>query len=417
MFISQWTMIEPFISGSILCIIQIIVIKTNKMLSKLVVVMLLLLVDSYYSFSMLKQNRNNYHQHYQSATKNEIPQTYQHQLKSTLLSTSQKMLGSVAYLQLLQPKNKAYAADIELSAECSDSLVILKGPNLKDIILIGTAHISEESANLVRRTVRTIKPDLVMIELDLKRIGKFDDDRATGFLLPSDGTLNNNNDNMRVSSLSSSSLSSTSSSTPLIVKNQQKQFTAMLSGWANKIGGIILGKALGQFYGSIEKLGFTTGGEFKAAIEEANEVGAKILLGDRDVEITLQRLAKAIATTDADSFTRLGNRLENLQESIGLSDLDTIIENKQQALSAIEQMKQTDTLNTMLSVVKDEVPLVYSALIGERDEYMAKAIENAKGKVLVGVVGMAHMSGIEKFLMQKGFYVVKRNCPTNPKPI
>ena len=38
--------------------------------------------------------------------------------------------------------------------------------------MIGTAHISEESANLVRRTIRTIKPDVVMIELDPKRIGR-----------------------------------------------------------------------------------------------------------------------------------------------------------------------------------------------------------------------------------------------------
>jgi len=44
--------------------------------------------------------------------------------------------------------------DIEL-LECSDSIVVFKGT--KDIILIGTAHISEESANLVRRIVRTIR--------------------------------------------------------------------------------------------------------------------------------------------------------------------------------------------------------------------------------------------------------------------
>ena len=47
-----------------------------------------------------------------------------------------------------------FLIDIEL-LECSDSIVVFKGP--KDIILIGTAHISEESANLVRRIVRTIR--------------------------------------------------------------------------------------------------------------------------------------------------------------------------------------------------------------------------------------------------------------------
>lgn len=38
--------------------------------------------------------------------------------------------------------------------------------------MIGTAHISEESANLVRRTIKKVQPDVVMIELDPKRIGR-----------------------------------------------------------------------------------------------------------------------------------------------------------------------------------------------------------------------------------------------------
>ena len=45
--------------------------------------------------------------------------------------------------------------------------------------MIGTAHISEESANLVRRTIRTVKPDVVMIELDPKRIGKVAGEKQT----------------------------------------------------------------------------------------------------------------------------------------------------------------------------------------------------------------------------------------------
>ena len=45
--------------------------------------------------------------------------------------------------------------------------------------MIGTAHISEESANLVRRTIRTVKPDVVMIELDPKRIGKIAGEQTT----------------------------------------------------------------------------------------------------------------------------------------------------------------------------------------------------------------------------------------------
>lgn len=189
----------------------------------------------------------------------------------------------------------------------------------------------------------------------------------------------------------------------------------MVSGWASRLGGVILGKALGQLYGSIEKLGFTSGGEFKAAIEEGRAIGANVLLGDRDVEVTLQRLAKAISKTDADSFTRLADRLESFQQEIGLSDIDALIDNKQLAIAAIERLKQRDVLNTELTAVREEVPLVFAALIGERDEYMANSLSNAEGNVAVAVVGMAHMFGIEKFLVEKGYSIAKRNCPTNPK--
>jgi pheromone shutdown protein TraB len=57
-----------------------------------------------------------------------------------------------------------------------------------------------------------------------------------------------------------------------------------------------LGTILSQFYKSIEKLGFNTGAEFKIAVEESKKMGIKVLLGDRDVDITLQRLSKAISS-------------------------------------------------------------------------------------------------------------------------
>jgi pheromone shutdown protein TraB len=58
------------------------------------------------------------------------------------------------------------------------------------------------------------------------------------------------------------------------------------------------GKGLSQFYNSVEKLGFVAGGEFKAAVEEARRLGAPVLLGDRDVDVTLQRLVAALGTVD-----------------------------------------------------------------------------------------------------------------------
>ena len=41
------------------------------------------------------------------------------------------------------------------------------------------------------------------------------------------------------------------------------------------------------------------GGEFSAAVQEARSLHVPVLLGDRDVDVTLQRLAEALSKTDS----------------------------------------------------------------------------------------------------------------------
>ena len=178
-------------------------------------------------------------------------------------------------------------------------------------------------------------------------------------------------------------------------------------------GGALLGKALSEFYKSIEKLGFTPGGEFAAAVEEGQKIGARILLGDRDVDITLQRLATAISLTDPASFDRLVIRMEKLEKAAGvdLADVDTEI-TKETLNQFLDSMKQKDLLDNVMLAVREEMPYVYTALIAERDVYMAEAVAGCAGDSVVGVCGMAHMEGIERHLVNvKGYSVVKRNCP------
>jgi pheromone shutdown protein TraB len=152
--------------------------------------------------------------------------------------------------------------------------------------LIGTAHISEDSVTLVSELVRKIEPEVVMIELDSKRLGKIAGNLSLsqlGFDTPSQATQDRESPDSQEPSILSSAISN---------------ILQQLSGMVQRTAGAALGSALGSFYKSVEKLGFTTGGEFKAAIHEGLRVNARILLGDRDVEITLQRLASAITATD-----------------------------------------------------------------------------------------------------------------------
>lgn len=95
----------------------------------------------------------------------------------------------------------------------------------------------------------------------------------------------------------------------------------------------------------------------------------------------------------------------------------------------VESLKQRAGLRQMAATLKEELPLVYEALIGERDTYMARAIADAGSTagmsvgsanssaslnegVLVGVVGMMHLDGIEKHLVaDHGYKIVSTNCP------
>ena len=52
-----------------------------------------------------------------------------------------------------------------------------------------------------------------------------------------------------------------------------------------------------------------------------------------------------------------------------------------------------------MGILRAELPSVYDALVGERDSYMAESIDGSSGKLMVCVVGMAHMNGIENNLI------------------
>ena len=148
------------------------------------------------------------------------------------------------------------ASTRNLLADRSLPIVTLKNEKCQNIVLIGTHHTSKASVSLVLQTIQDVKPDTVMIELDQKRIGMLLDktnlSENLSFVLP---TVNGRS---KVLSL------------------RQIQIP----------GRSLLRRIL-------EKLGFRVGGEFRAAIDAARQVGAQVLLGDQDAERTKSRLVIA----------------------------------------------------------------------------------------------------------------------------
>jgi hypothetical protein len=106
-----------------------------------------------------------------------VPSTLNQRWRSVVgQATSSIAKGSLAASIALSPRSSSAAAVLDSLSlpECDDAITILRGPPplCQQVVLIGTAHISEQSAALVRRTVQQLRPDVVMVELDLKRVGR-----------------------------------------------------------------------------------------------------------------------------------------------------------------------------------------------------------------------------------------------------
>jgi pheromone shutdown-related protein TraB len=211
----------------------------------------------------------------------------------------------------------------------------------KEITLIGTAHVSRESARLVSTVIEEEKPETVCVELCESRYHTL--------------TQKNRWQN-----------------TDLIkVIKEKKAFlllsNLMLAHFQKKIG---------------QKLGIKPGEEMIRAIETAKSVGANIHLADRDIRITLSRIWRLIS---------LWTKIKLLAQLItSLGEVDKIKEED------IESMKNRDVLETLLSEIGEALPQLRKVLIDERDEYLAYKIRNAPGKRIVAVVGAGHVPGIQR---------------------
>ena len=209
----------------------------------------------------------------------------------------------------------------------------------KEITLIGTAHVSQESTDLVEEVIKEEKPDTVCVELCQSRFQSMTQKKKW-------------------------------QNTDLIkVIREKKAFllllNLMLAYFQKKIG---------------QKLGVKPGAEILRAIETAQEVGAEVSLADRDIRTTLSRAWRLMG---------LWTKLKLFVQAIlSVGEIDAIEEED------IEAMKKKDILETLLSEIGKSLPEIRRVLIDERDQYLAHKIRTAPGKKIVAVVGAGHVPGI-----------------------
>ena len=211
----------------------------------------------------------------------------------------------------------------------------------KQVILVGTAHVSRESAQQVRQVIQEEQPDTVCVELCQSRYQSIRQKERW-------------------------------QETDIVKIIKEKKTFLLLSNLM-----------LASFQKRIaKKLDIKPGQEMIAAVETAEEVGAEIHLADRDIRTTLSRTWRAMG---------LWSKIKLLfQLILSLGEIEEIKEED------IEKMKNQDVLETLLAEVGKSLPVLKTILIDERDQYLAQKIRTAPGKKIVAVVGAGHIPGIKK---------------------
>jgi len=219
--------------------------------------------------------------------------------------------------------------------------------NGREFKLIGTAHVSRESIEEVRKIINEEKPDMVCVELDAGRYKAI--------------TQNDNWEKLNLTKVFKEGKGF------LLIAN------IVLSSFQRRIGG---------------ELGVKPGEEMKVAVEAAHELGIQYSLCDREVQITLHRAwakcglwskMKLLASLLASAFTT-----EKLSEQ------------------EVESLKERNELDGMMNELSDYLPDVKKTLIDERDRYLAAKIWTSApqeaGKKIVAVIGAGHLTGIKNHL-------------------
>lgn len=211
----------------------------------------------------------------------------------------------------------------------------------KEVILVGTAHVSNRSVDLVKSLIESETPDTVCIELCA---GRYQNIRQRDHW-----------QNMDI----------------IKVVKEKKVFL------------LLFNLILAAFQKRIAaKLEVRPGQEMIQAIESAEKTGAQIWLADRDVRITLSRTWRRMGLW---SKTKL-----LFQLMLSLGDTQEI------QAEEVERMKQQDILESILAEVGKSLPELRHSLIDERDQYLAAKIRQAPGSKILAVVGAGHLPGIRK---------------------
>lgn len=211
----------------------------------------------------------------------------------------------------------------------------------KEIILIGTAHVSKKSAEQVKELIEEEQPDTVCIELDEQR-----------FKTIKEGQKWKEMDIFRVIKENKSLL--------LLVNLVMSSFQKRMA----------------------KQFGINPGQEMIQGIESAEKIGADLVLADRNINITFTRVWRNIG---------FWGKIKLFFELFY-----SIFSDEEISEEELERLKTEDMLTSALSELGKSFPKLKTALIDERDKYLSHKIKTAPGKKIIAVLGAGHVPGIKE---------------------
>ncbi len=207
----------------------------------------------------------------------------------------------------------------------------------KNLNLIGTSHIAEESLKEVQKAIEKGNPDIVALELDPKRVYALMQKKPRRIRLRDIGRVG------------------------------IKGFLfGLIGAWAEKKLG--------------EQVGVKPGSEMILAIKLAKKKKIPVALIDQDIETTLKRFSQEMTWKEKWHFL--------------VDVVKAVIFRKSEVYFDLRKVPTQKVIGKLIGKVKKRYPNIYKVLVTERNEIMARNLFNIMQKdpekKILGIIGAGH---------------------------
>ena len=219
---------------------------------------------------------------------------------------------------------------------------------MKELVLVPTSHISEESIRKIREVIEREKPECVAVELDANRYVAMRNRKASTLeTLKALGFM-------------------TFLVYTLLRKIQER-----------------LGKSVSIMPGS----------EMIHAVKMAEKAGTRVAFIDRDIRLTFLRIKEGVPRREKAKLIWF------MVKGLGFGYVASRIRRKGSVID-LRKVPPKELIDSALELLEKEFPMLYRVLIRERDQFMATSIRALfeHFKKIVAVVGAGHSEGIKKLL-------------------